>query len=48
MKINQATLDLVKKFEGKSLLAYRDPVGVVTIGYGYTNGAGFGHCAGVV
>ncbi len=42
MKINQAALDLVKKFEGKRLSAYRDPVGIVTIGYGYTNAAGFG------
>lgn len=42
MKINQATVDLVKEFEGKRLSAYRDPVGIVTIGYGYTNAAGFG------
>jgi len=42
MNINQATLDLVKRFEGLELTAYRDPVGVLTIGYGYTNSAGFG------
>lgn len=42
MRINQATVDLVKEFEGLELHAYRDPVGVVTIGYGYTNRAGFG------
>lgn len=42
MNINQATVDLVKEFEGLRLKAYRDPVGVVTIGYGYTNRAGFG------
>ncbi|NRB02515.1 MAG: lysozyme [Rhodobacteraceae bacterium] len=42
MKINQATIDLVKRFEGLELHAYRDPVGVVTIGYGYTNRASFG------
>lgn len=37
--INQATLDLVKRFEGLRLKAYRDPVGVWTIGYGITTGA---------
>ncbi|MCA0945847.1 lysozyme [Salipiger pacificus] len=42
MKINQATVDLVKEFEGLRLNAYRDPVSVVSIGYGYTNAAGFG------
>ena len=42
MRINQATVDLVKEFEGLELRAYRDPVGIVTIGYGYTNRAGFG------
>jgi lysozyme len=42
MKINQATVDLVKRFEGLELRAYRDPVGILTIGYGYTNRAGFG------
>lgn len=40
--ITQETVDLVKRFEGLELHAYRDPVGVVTIGYGYTNRAGFG------
>ena len=42
MQINQAATDLVKRFEGLELEAYRDPVGIVTIGYGYTNRAGFG------
>ena len=42
MNINQATLDLVKRFEGLELTAHLDPVGVLTIGYGYTNSAGFG------
>ncbi|QDP55390.1 MAG: putative endolysin [Prokaryotic dsDNA virus sp.] len=41
-RINQATVDLVKEFEGLELSAYRDPVGVLTIGYGYTNQAGYG------
>lgn len=42
MRITQKTIDLVKRFEGKELSAYIDPVGVLTIGYGYTNRAGFG------
>lgn len=42
MKINQATIDLIKEFEGLRLKAYHDPVGILTIGYGYTNAAGYG------
>lgn len=42
MRITQDAVNLVKEFEGLRLDAYRDPVGVVTIGYGYTNRAGFG------
>lgn len=42
MKVNKATIDLVKKFEGLKLKAYICPAGVLTIGYGYTNKAGFG------
>lgn len=42
MQINKATLSLVKGFEGLMLNAYKDAVGVLTIGYGYTNRAGFG------
>lgn len=34
--INQKGLDLIKKFEGLVLTAYRDPVGIWTIGYGHT------------
>lgn len=34
--ITAATLDLVKEFEGLELKAYRDAVGVWTIGYGTT------------
>jgi lysozyme len=37
-KINDAGLALVKKYEGCSLIAYQDPVGVWTIGYGHTDG----------
>lgn len=40
--ISDAALELIKEFEGLRLKAYRDPVGIVTIGYGYTNGAGYG------
>ena len=40
--INEATVDVVKEFEGLRLDAYRCAAGVVTIGYGYTNRAGFG------
>jgi lysozyme len=42
MKIPQEAIDLVKEFEGLRLDAYLDPPGVVTIGYGYTNRAGYG------
>lgn len=40
MKINQAGLDLIKKYEGFRSHAYRDAVGVWTIGYGHTSMAG--------
>ena len=36
MKISQNGIDLIKKFEGCKLYAYRDGVGVLTIGYGHT------------
>lgn len=42
MRINQATVDLVKEFEGLRLDAYKDAVGVWTIGYGTTAAAGVG------
>lgn len=42
MKVNQATVDLVKQFEGFRAEAYRDPVGVWTVGYGTTAAAGLG------
>lgn len=35
-QINQAGLDLIKSFEGRELKAYRDPVGILTVGYGST------------
>lgn len=42
MQINQATVDLVKRWEGLRLEAYQDSVGVWTIGYGTTAKAGLG------
>lgn len=36
MKISQKGIDLVKSFEGLELKAYKDSVGVATIGYGST------------
>ena len=39
-KVNQATIDLIKEFEGFRANAYRDAVGVWTIGYGHTSRAG--------
>ena len=42
MTVTQATVDLVKKFEGCKLTAYQDHVGVWTIGYGITAGANVG------
>ena len=38
MKISQRGIDLIKKFEGCRLTAYRCPAGVWTIGYGHTLG----------
>lgn len=37
-RTSQKGVDLIKSFEGLSLSAYRDPVGVWTIGYGTTSG----------
>lgn len=33
-------MDLIKRFEGLRTKAYRDPVGIWTIGYGHTSAAG--------
>lgn len=38
MKTGQAGIDLIKKFEGCQLTAYKCPAGVWTIGYGHTAG----------
>ena len=37
MKINQATMKLIKEFEGCHLRSYQDAVGVWTIGWGITS-----------
>jgi lysozyme len=36
VRINAAGRDLIKKYEGVSLKAYRCPAGVITIGWGHT------------
>lgn len=38
MKISDNGLELIKKFEGCKLTAYRDPAGILTIGFGHTKG----------
>lgn len=40
MKVNAAGLALIKAHEGLRLVAYKDAVGVWTIGYGHTSMAG--------
>jgi GH24 family phage-related lysozyme (muramidase) len=40
--INQAGLNLIKEFEGCILQTYDDGVGVLTIGYGHTQGVAWG------
>ena len=42
MKISETGLNLIKQFEGCHLTAYKDPVGIPTIGYGHTNGVKLG------
>lgn len=41
-RINQAGLDLIKLFEGFRANAYLDPIGIPTIGYGFTEGVKMG------
>lgn len=38
MKISNAGIQLIKKYEGCRLTAYKCPAGVLTIGYGHTEG----------
>ena len=42
MKPSQNCIDLVKKFEGCKLSAYKCPAGVITIGFGHTLGVKMG------
>ena len=42
MEVNKAAIDLIKRFEGFEPKAYKDAVGVWTIGYGTTKRAGVG------
>lgn len=39
MKVSDKGLALIKEFEGCKLTAYKDIVGVWTIGYGHTRSA---------
>ena len=42
MKISDNGINLIKQYEGCKLFAYRDSVGVATIGYGHTKGVRMG------
>lgn len=42
MKISETGLNLIKQFEGCHLTAYKDSVGIPTIGYGHTKGVKLG------
>lgn len=42
MNVSQKGIDLIKKFEGCKLFAYRCPAGVITIGIGHTKGVKMG------
>ena len=42
MRISRRGIDLIKRHEGLRLQAYRDAVGVITIGYGHTRTARIG------
>ncbi len=39
-RVNKATIDLIKSFEGCKLTPYKDIVGVWTVGWGSTRGVG--------
>lgn len=36
MRMTQAGIDLIKSFEGCRLTAYKDAIGILTVGYGHT------------
>jgi lysozyme len=40
MRVTEEGLALIRRFEGFRAKAYRDPIGVWTIGYGHTSAAG--------
>ena len=42
MNISTNGIELIKKFEGCRLEAYKDPAGIYTIGYGHTKGVAAG------
>lgn len=42
MEISKEGLELIKKYEGCKLKAYRDPIGIPTIGYGHTKNVTMG------
>lgn len=42
MTISEKGISLIKSFEGCKLYAYRDSVGIATIGYGHTKGVYMG------
>ena len=42
MNISTVGLNLIKQFEGCHLTAYKDPIGIPTIGYGHTKGVKLG------
>jgi lysozyme len=44
MKLNQAGIDLVKKFEGCKLEVYKDLRGFATVGYGHRTFLDMRHC----
>lgn len=46
MKISRAGIDLIKKWEGCKLKAYRCSAGVLTVGFGHTSAAGEPKVAG--
>lgn len=42
MKTSEKGFEIIKKYEGLRLEAYRDPIGIPTIGYGHTAGVKMG------
>lgn len=42
MNISEVGLNLIKQFEGCHLTAYKDPIGIPTIGYGHTKNVKLG------